>query len=322
MRRVVFAVCLLAWNAHSAPTPFEFRPLRIQTNRETLIQLTAPGMQNYRIDTSSNVMQWDSFLTLRSGGLNSHTDSATPFLSQRFYRATQVESNSLTGDHLVTTNGDLVIHPLYHASLLMSWNGKIIYNDPDDEAMFESRYTGMPKGDLILVSHEHGDHYRAPKISAIKNTNVVIIAPPIVYNSLDYVSLRPFTTVLTNGMSTNVFGIQIIAIPAYNTNNNNHLRGVGNGYVVTIGGKRIYFSGDTSNIPEMRALENIDVAFICMNSFTMTPDDAVRAVTAFRPRIVYPYHYGQANVATTNAAYFKSQIGPATGIEVRLRSWY
>jgi L-ascorbate metabolism protein UlaG (beta-lactamase superfamily) len=297
MRTLILALFLIACGAYSQT--FEFRPLR-QTNRETILQLSAPSGQSVRIDASSDPTKWNGLVTLRSAGLNSHTDTATPFLTQRFYRAEQVETNALTGDHLVTTNGDVVIHPLYHASLLMSWNGKIIYNDPDDEGIFESRYVGMPKADLILVGHAHGDHFSNAKINAIRNTNVVVIAPQIVWNGMD-TTLRGLTTVLANGGTTNVFGIRIDAIPAYNTNNNNHPVGVGNGYVVTIGGKRIYFSGDTSNIPEMRALQNIDVAFLCMNSFTMAPADAVNAA---------------------NAVYFKNQLGPATGIEVRLRPWY
>ena len=309
---------LFAWVA-CGQTPFEFRPLQRQTNGETQLRLTGPSGQYFRIDASSNAADWDGFLTLRSIGLNAHTDTGTPLLSSRFYRAEQVGASALTGDHLATTNGDVVMHPLYHASLLMTWNGKIIYNDPDDDPAFEGRYTGMPKADLILVSHSHTDHYSATKITGIRNTNGMVIAPPSIYNSMD-ATMRSFTISLANGASTNVLGLRVDAIPAYNAN---HAVGSGNGYVVTIGGKRIYFSGDTGNIPEMRALQDIDVAFLCMNiPFTMTPADAVSAVNAFRPKVVYPYHYRNQGGSTTNAAYFKSQISPTSGIEVRLRAWY
>ena len=321
MRPIVVIGVLLTCVA-GAQTPFEFRPLQrpTPTNREVLIRMSAPSGQNYRIDASTNATGWEGLVTLRSIGLNSHTDSGAPFSSSRYYRAEQAATNALTGDHLATTNGDVVIHPLYHASLLMSWNGKVIYNDPDDDAAFESRYSGMPKADLILVGHTHGDHYSATKLSALRNTNGIIIAPQAVYNSSDFTALRPYTTVLTNWASIDVIGLRVEAIPAYN---GNHALGTGNGYVVTIGGKRIYFSGDTGNIPEMRALQNIDVAFLAMNiPFTMTPADAVNAVNAFRPRVVYPYHYRNQSGTLTNATYFKSQVPTSTGIEVRLRPWY
>ena len=318
MRVKGLLLLLLAWAA-CGQTPFEFRPVQRQTNGETLVRLSAPSTFYYRVDASSNATQWDGFLTLRSIGLNSHTDTATPLLPSRFYRAERLSTNALTGDHLATTNGDVVFHPLYHASLLMSWNDKVIYNDPDDDAAFDGRYVGMPKADLILVSHSHGDHYSATKINTIRNTNGIVIAPPAVYSAMT-ATMQSFTIPLANGASTNVLGLRVDAIPAYNSN---HALGTGNGYVVTIGGKRIYFSGDTGNIPEMRALQDIDVAFLCMNiPFTMTPADAVNAVNAFRPKVVYPYHYRNQSGTQTNAAYFKSQISPTSGIEVRLRAWY
>src|SRR5688572_29875135 len=247
MRILTFTLLLIAGHA-CAQTPFQFLRVQQLANREVLLRLSAPTGQNYRIDAGTSPTQWNGFMTFRSvgNGTNTHTDSGAPLFSSRFYRAEQVGTNALTGDHLVTTNGDVVIHPLYHASLLMSWNGKIIYNDPDDVAMFESRYVGMPKADLILVGHQHGDHYSAAKIHAIRGPNVVILAPQVVWNAMD-ATLRSLTTVMANGSSTNVFGMQIDAIPAYNTNNSNHPIGVGNGYVVTIGGRRLYFCGDTSN---------------------------------------------------------------------------
>ena len=314
---------LLAWAA-CGQTPFEFRPLQRLTDGETILRLSAPANQNFRIDASTNAVQWDGLLTLRSVGVNSHRDTATPFLPSRFYRAEQVATNALTGDHLATTNGEVVIHPLYHASVLLAWNGKAIYNDPDDDANYENRYIGMPKADLILVSHTHSDHFSAAKLHALRTNSTIIIAPQAVYNSTSMdATLRSLTIVLSNGRSTNVLGLNVESVPAYNTNNNNHLPGVGNGYVVTIGDKRLYFSGDTSNTPEMRALPEIDVAFLCMNlPFTMSANDAVNAVNGFRPKIVYPYHYREGQTTTTNAAYFKSRVPPSSGIEVRLRGWY
>jgi L-ascorbate metabolism protein UlaG (beta-lactamase superfamily) len=133
-------------------------------------------------------------------------------------------------------------------------------------------------------------------------------------------TFRNNTIVLTNGASTNVLGIHIEAVPAYNAN---HALGSGNGYVLTIGGKRLYMAGDTGNTPEMRALTNIDVAFLCMNlPFTMSVSDATNAVRAFRPKVVYPYHYRNQGGDTANAATFKQWLGTDLGVEVRLRKWY
>jgi L-ascorbate metabolism protein UlaG (beta-lactamase superfamily) len=147
----------------------------------------------------------------------------------------------------------------------------------------------------------------------------VIVVPQAVYNSLTTVQ-KTLAVILTNGASTNLLGLTVQAVPAYNAN---HALGSGNGYVVTIGGRRIYASGDTGNISEMRALQDIDVAFVCINQpFTMTVNEATNAVRAFRPKVVYPYHYRDQSGTVTNAAAFKQRLGNDLGIEVRLRKWY
>ena len=133
-------------------------------------------------------------------------------------------------------------------------------------------------------------------------------------------ALRAVTAVLTNSATTNVLGLTIEAVPAYN---GNHPRGTGNGYVLTIGGNRIYMTGDTGDIPEMHTLPDIDVAFVCVNvPFTMTVSDATNAVRAFRPGVVYPYHYRNQDGTLNNANSFKQRFGTDLGIEVRLRKWY
>jgi L-ascorbate metabolism protein UlaG (beta-lactamase superfamily) len=133
-------------------------------------------------------------------------------------------------------------------------------------------------------------------------------------------ALQDLTTVLTNGAATEIAGVAVTAVPAYNAN---HPKGAGNGYVLTLGGRRIYFSGDTEDIPEMRALENIDVAFVCMNlPFTMTVAKASSAVRAFRPRVVYPYHYRNSDGTFADLNAFRRQVGTDLGVEVRLRKWY
>ena len=231
---------------------------------------------------------------------------------------------SLQGDVF----GNLVIRPVTHASFVMSYQGKTIYVDPDGAA---SLYAGIPKADYILVTHTHGDHFDTATISAVANTNARIIAPQAVYSSmpaamqamtmvLDYnaSSAPPDNIDLLDELGSLLFNVR--AVPAYN---NNHPFGGGNGYVVTIDNKRIYISGDTGAQPELRALQNIDIAFVCMNTpFTMTPVDAVSLVRDMKPKVVYPYHYRNQDGSTGNAITFKNLMSTDFSIEVRLRKWY
>jgi L-ascorbate metabolism protein UlaG (beta-lactamase superfamily) len=192
----------------------------------------------------------------------------------------------------------------------------MIYNDPVAAA---GPYTSFPKADLILVSHTHTDHFSTSTINDVRGSNVVIIAPRAATNGMSSTLLSQ-TITLTNGQSIDVLGLHIDAVPAYN---GFHPQGTGNGYVVTIGGKRFYMSGDTGDIPEMRGLSNIDVAFVCMNvPFTMPVTSAVSVVRAFAPGVIYPYHYRNQDGTLANLSDFKLRVGQDLGIEVRLRKWY
>jgi len=291
---------------------------RLVANKEAAFKLTNSVSGNFLIETSSNLVDWEGLVTLSSIGSVQQTDSAAVYLDHRFYRAASVPgTNVLTGDHLATANGDLVIHPINHASLVLGWNGKTIYNDPVGGS---TPYSGLSRADLILVSHAHTDHYDAATLSAVKGAGAVILAPSAVYQAMP-TALKSLTTVLANGDQTNVLGIKVEAVPMYNLTSGRlqyHVKGQGNGYVLTIGGKRIYLSGDTEDTPEMRALTNLDVAFICMNlPYTMSVQQASAVVRVIRPRVVYPYHYSGSNVGP-----FKTQVGTDLGIEVRLRKWY
>ncbi|HYG24942.1 MAG TPA: MBL fold metallo-hydrolase [Verrucomicrobiae bacterium] len=293
----------------------EFTSIRQLTNREVAFTLAAPAGSARRVEVSTNVSDWSSLVTFSSTGTTlQHTDSAAPFLPERAYRAYAFSgTNVLDGDHLATTNGDVVIRPVNHASFVMQWEGKWIFNDPAVSAA-----STFPDADLVLISHSHGDHLNLTVLAGVTKTNSIIVIPPSLHSGMGGFQNR--TVILPNGATTNVLGIGIEAVPAYNAN---HSPGTGNGYVLNIGGKRIYISGDTGDQPEIRALENIDVAFLCMNvPFTMTPQQATNSVRAFRPGVVYPYHYRNQNGTTTNAAYFKQILGTDSGIEVRLRNWY
>src|SRR6266487_4487121 len=187
-----------------------------------------------------------------------------------------------------TSAGPVKITPLTHASTLIEAGGKTIYLDPAKPVKFP----GMAKADLILITDIHGDHMDPDSIKAVSKAETEIFAPPAVVKTVT--SAKP----IANGESKSWQGWTIEAIPAYNLKRGPepgklfHDKGRGNGYVLTYGGKRFYFSLDTEGIPGMRALKNIDVAFVCMNlPYTMPPDEAADVVKAFHPKVVIPYHY-------------------------------
>lgn len=292
----------------------QFNRPQIQTNKEVLLSLTAPAGKRCRIEVSPDLVKWTGLSTVATTANTRQTDSAAPFAGARFYRANMSSNTTLlTGDHLATSDGELTIHPINHATFIMAWGGKVIASDPVGGS---ARFSGLPKADLIVITHDHSDHFDNDTIDAIKNTNVVILAPAKVYQSLK-ASLKAVATILRNGSSTNWSGVTIDAVPAYNLTSSFHPKGDGNGYVVTIGGKRIYISGDTEDIPEMAALQDIDLAFVCMNlPYTMTVDKAAAIVRKFQPKVIYPYHYSASDVNR-----FKRLVGTDLGTEVRLRPW-
>ena len=302
----------------SAQTPPQFSRVQRIAAQEIALSVSGQPATYYQIDAATNLSSWNPVATLASGAASSlqYTDSAASFLPARYYRVQQLDgTNFLVGDHLSTTNGDVVIQPFAHASFVLGWQDKIIYVDPTNSA----GYSGVPKGDLVLVTHAHGDHFSTAGINAARRTNAWIIAPQDVYNQL-LPAQKTNGIALAYGATTNLLGLDIRAVPAYNSY---HPFGTANAYVLTIGGQRIFISGDTGNTPEMRALTNIDLAFVCMNQpYTMTVADATNAVSAFHPKVVYPYHYRDQSGASANATVFKQQLRPDLGIEVRLRKWY
>lgn len=227
------------------------------------------------------------------------------------------ENAALTGDRVPTSKGDLVIHPINHATLALGWNGLIIAVDPVGGA---SRFSNLPKADLVLITDIHGDHLGAETVRAAAKEKAPLVVSQAVAAQLP-TDLRERAKILENGASTSLLGITVEAVAAYNTTPERqkfHAKGRGNGYLLTLGDKRVYISGDTELTPEMRALKNIDVAFLCMNlPYTMDVEQAAEAVRAFRPKIVYPYHSRGSDLEK-----FKKLVGSESGTEVRLRDWY
>ena len=212
-----------------------------------------------------------------------------------------------------TSSGPVRITPLNHASTLIEAGGKFIYLDPAKPVDF----TSHPKADLILITDIHGDHMDPDSIKAISKTGTEILAPPAVVQTVTAAKD------IANGETKTWQDWTMQAIPAYNLKRGPapgklfHDKGRGNGYVLTYGGKRFYFSGDTEGVPEMRALKNIDVAFVCMNlPYTMPPEEAAQAVKAFHPKIVIPYHYRGSDLSVFQKAL------EGSGIEARLLDWY
>lgn len=233
-----------------------------------------------------------------------------------------LEAQRAKPDVIETSQGNLSIQPILHSTLVLTWNNTTIYVDPYGGA---KAFEGMATPYLILITDIHGDHMNIETLNAIETSRAIIIAPLAVREQLPE-NLANQTIPLANGSTIQQFGISISAIPMYNlpeTEDSRHPRGRGNGYVLNLGGKKIYISGDTQDIPEMRALEDIDIAFVCMNQpFTMTVEQAASAVLEFKPKIVFPFHYrGQGGLSDVEK--FKKLVRDNnTAIDVRLRNWY
>jgi L-ascorbate metabolism protein UlaG (beta-lactamase superfamily) len=227
---------------------------------------------------------------------------------------------ALAQDTIRTEKGDLTIHPVEHASFAMKWGGKTIFVDPTKGA---DAWKEFGKPDLILVTDIHGDHFDPKTLSPVRAADTVVIAPAAVAEKMG--ADKAGVKILANGEKTKVGDVEIEAVPMYNLTEerkNFHTKGRGNGYVLTIGGKRIYVSGDTEDIPEMRALKDIDAAFVCMNlPYTMDVDHAAKAVLAFKPKVVYPYHY-RGKEGMSDVEKFKSLVAGDKSVEVRLLKWY
>lgn len=233
-----------------------------------------------------------------------------------------LSTNLFSQDIIKTTEGNIKIHPIIHGTLALEYEGLTIYVDPYGGA---ERFSALKDADLILITDIHGDHLNKETLQALNTSNSHFIVPEAVAKQMEGID-RLSIEIINNDKSTSFKGIDIKALPMYNlpeSADSRHTKGRGNGYILTIADKQIYISGDTEDIPEMRALKNIDVAFVCMNlPYTMSIEQASDAVLEFKPSIVYPFHFrGQGGLADVEQ--FKSIVNEKNSeIEVRLRNWY
>ena len=216
------------------------------------------------------------------------------------------------------SNAQTTFHPISHASFIIQSGKFTIYVDPVGEI---ATYKDLDKPNILLITHTHHDHLDEKVVKFLQQKNTTILGPQSVIDQLG------FGQVINNGEThiNDLNNVTIEAIPMYNTTKerlNFHKKGEGNGYIVTVNDKRIYISGDTEDIPEMRSLKNIDHAFICMNlPYTMTAEQAADAVLEFKPKNVYPYHYRtQDGMSDINK--FKELVSENTEITVKSLKWY
>jgi L-ascorbate metabolism protein UlaG (beta-lactamase superfamily) len=227
--------------------------------------------------------------------------------------APPAEETGFQQDIFPTSAGSLTITFIGHGTLMLQVQETVIHVDPFGRL---ADYSKLPKADLILLTHHHGDHLDPDSLKHIRSADSTLVLTAECAKVLDG------GIVMGNGDVRDLDGIRVEAVPAYNVVHRRsggepyHPKGIGNGYICTIGGLRIYIAGDTENIPEMAEMKDIDIAFLPMNvPYTMTPEMAATAARMIRPRFLYPYHYGQ-----TDPQELVRLLQDEKGIEVRIRS--
>lgn len=201
----------------------------------------------------------------------------------------------LEKDIIETSNGNLEITFIGHGTLMIVFGEKVVHIDPWTKL---ADYSNLPKADIILITHEHRDHLDLKALEILKSDTTQVVSTQRCAERVKG------AIVMNNGDVKTLDGLKIEAVPAYNIVHMRepgkpfHPKGVGNGYVITFGNKRVYVGGDTENTPEMKSLKDIDVAFLPMNlPYTMTPEMVADAVKVFKPKILYPYHFGKTDTS-------------------------
>jgi L-ascorbate metabolism protein UlaG (beta-lactamase superfamily) len=250
---------------------------------------------------------------------NANAPAATPAASTQQASPQQSSTPNATptpgaaSKQSVSEDGDIRVTAITHASLQLEYGGKVIHVDPTSPG----DYSAAKQADLVLVTDIHPDHLDPAAIKRIRKPGAPVVAPKAAADKIE----NP--TVISNGETKTVAGISIEAVPMYNLTRGPaagqlfHDKGRGNGYVLTLGGKRIFFAGDTECVPEIKALANIDVAFVPMNlPYTMPPEEAAEAVRGFKPKVAIPYHYRGSDPKV-----FESALA-GSGVQVKLIDWY
>ena len=242
-------------------------------------------------------------------------ESATPDQTDNAAMNTS-QLPALQTDSFTTPNGkEVVITAIKHASLRIQYDGLDIQVDPvGAKCEPATDYSAFPKADLILVTHEHFDHFDKAAIATLRKDGTTLFANPAVHGMLG------FGIALRNGEGKQYRDdVSIEAVPAYNTTPGRekfHPKGRDNGYVLTLGGLRIYIAGDTEDIPELANLKDVDVAFLpCNQPYTMTPEQAAAAARTIRPKVLFPYHYSDTPVEKV------AKLLDGTGIDIRIRNY-
>lgn len=214
------------------------------------------------------------------------------------------------------------VMPISHASLVLKWGATTVYADPVGAA---DAYAAAPRPDIVLVTHEHGDHFNAITLAALMGSSTILVVPQSVADKLPE-NLKSNLVIMKNNEQRAVGPLNIEAVPSYNLRPDAlefHPKGRDNGYIVSDNTTRVYIPGDTEDTPEMRALQDIDIAFVPMNlPYTMTVEKAADAVLTFRPKQVYPYHYREL-AGLGDVARFKALVNATNpNIDVILANWY
>lgn len=216
------------------------------------------------------------------------------------------QQKNFAEDVFPAQGGDIRITFIGHGTLMITYAGSVIHIDP---VSMYADYETLPKADIILVTHEHGDHLDSKAIQALTTSRTMLITNQASAKNLSKAS------VMKNGDIRALTGIGIEAVPAYNPEKQFHPKGNGNGYVLNMGGKRVFIAGDTENVPEIKVLDDIDIAFLPMNlPFTMTPEQIADTAKAMKPKILYPYHFGE-----TDTNVLLKLMEDEKDIEVRIR---
>lgn len=234
-----------------------------------------------------------------------------------FAAVLHANTSNRQADVVKTSQGDLRITPLYHGSVMLEWAGKIIHVDP----WSQGDYTDIPQADMFVVTHTHRDHLDPTMIDKLKKPGTIIVGPPAVIDTLNCAPACGQAETVSDSEKKTVMGVGFEGVPMYNMVQGSapgmpfHHKGIGSGYIMNFGDTRVYFSGDTECTVEMKALKNINVAFLAMNPpRTESTLEAAECAKSFKPKIVYPYHYRGSNIQE-----FADALKNTLGVEVRLR---